>query len=208
MAKQSYPTLVFWNPEDGGYIAKAPDLPGCSAFGETREEAIAALDDAIDAWIEAQTAAGNLIPAPCQPGVEPAHSGKLLLRMPRQLHAQLANCAKDDSVSLNQFIVYLLADGCARHLAAQVVHPITGTAVATYGSAYGVSSWQGYFGGVAYVFVQVPRYSSSAACSSHSFPIYAGSVAASPGVADLVEASRAEIIDMRDYLPRRSIDHA
>lgn len=26
---------LFWSGEDGGFIAVAPDLPGCSAFGET-----------------------------------------------------------------------------------------------------------------------------------------------------------------------------
>jgi hypothetical protein len=36
-------------------------------------------------------------------------SGKVLLRMPRRLHAQLAQSAKQEDVSLNQYIVYLLS---------------------------------------------------------------------------------------------------
>ena len=28
-----YPAHVFWSDEDKGYMAIAPDLPGCSAFG-------------------------------------------------------------------------------------------------------------------------------------------------------------------------------
>lgn len=47
---------VFWSEEDHGFIAVATDLPGCSAFGETQPEALAELQDAITAWIEAAKA--------------------------------------------------------------------------------------------------------------------------------------------------------
>jgi predicted RNase H-like HicB family nuclease len=43
-----YPAQVFWSDDDNGFIALAPDLPGCSAFGETRGEALTELDDAIE----------------------------------------------------------------------------------------------------------------------------------------------------------------
>jgi|GEM_PF-3892485 hypothetical protein len=33
------PAIVFYSDEDQGYIAKAVDLKGCSAFGETPEQA-------------------------------------------------------------------------------------------------------------------------------------------------------------------------
>ena len=33
MNKQFYPVIVFYSDEDQGYIAKAVDLKGCSAFG-------------------------------------------------------------------------------------------------------------------------------------------------------------------------------
>jgi predicted RNase H-like HicB family nuclease len=59
---QRYPAHVFWSEEDEGYIALAIDLPGCSAFGDTRSEALAELQDAIAAWIEAQRLAGNFVP--------------------------------------------------------------------------------------------------------------------------------------------------
>jgi predicted RNase H-like HicB family nuclease len=62
-----YPLQVFWSDEDEGFIAAAPDLPGCSAFGETQAAALSEMQDAIAAWVEAMTAAGNPIPAPSAP---------------------------------------------------------------------------------------------------------------------------------------------
>ncbi len=104
---ESYPQQVFWSDEDEGFIAVAPDLKGCSAFGETREEALSSLDVAIGAWIEAANAAGNPIPRPSRPADE-EFSGKLLVRMPKDLHGRLARAAAVQSTSLNQYVVFLL----------------------------------------------------------------------------------------------------
>ena len=37
----------------GGYLATVPDLPGCMSDGETPEEALKNVQDAIVSWIEA-----------------------------------------------------------------------------------------------------------------------------------------------------------
>jgi predicted RNase H-like HicB family nuclease len=103
-----YPANVFWSAEDEGYIAIAPDLPGCSAFGTTQQEALTELQDAIAAWIEAARAAGNAVPPPSRPAEEANCSGKVLVRMPKSLHAGLAKQAKQEEVSLNQHIASLL----------------------------------------------------------------------------------------------------
>lgn len=39
--------------EGGGYFAVVPDLPGCMSDGETPEEALENVQDAIACWIEA-----------------------------------------------------------------------------------------------------------------------------------------------------------
>jgi antitoxin HicB len=103
-----YPVNVFWSDEDEGFIAVAADLPGCSAFGGTPHEAFTELQSAIVAWIEAARAAGNPIPEPSKPAADNIYSGKILVRMPKSLHAQLAQAAKTETVSLNQHIVFLL----------------------------------------------------------------------------------------------------
>jgi predicted RNase H-like HicB family nuclease len=105
-----YPAQLFWSENDNGFIAVAPDLPGCSAFGETQHDALNELQDAIQAWMEAARAAHNPIPEPSPPVTDHQHSGKVLVRMPRGLHAQLTQSAKQEDVSLNQYIVYLLSN--------------------------------------------------------------------------------------------------
>jgi predicted RNase H-like HicB family nuclease len=50
--------------EDGGYIADIPDLPSCSAFGESPEAALAEVERAKSAWLEAARAEGKPVPKP------------------------------------------------------------------------------------------------------------------------------------------------
>lgn len=113
-----YTTEVFWSEEDGGYIAIAPDLPGCSAFGETRAEAAAEIENAIEAWLQAAEAVGNPIPRPTRKRTFEDHSGKLLVRMPKELHAELSEASKVQGVSLNQYVCFLLTQ---RHYATHAV---------------------------------------------------------------------------------------
>ena len=50
--------------DGGGFVASVPDLPGCMSDGDTPQEALANVCDAIAAWIEAATDMGRPIPAP------------------------------------------------------------------------------------------------------------------------------------------------
>jgi len=61
-----YPVLISpLSAEDGGgFLATVPDLPGCMSDGETPEEAIANVQDAILTWIEAAQELGRQVPAP------------------------------------------------------------------------------------------------------------------------------------------------
>lgn len=105
-----YPIEVFWSEEDEGYVAVVPDLPGCSAWGETETDAIREAHAAVSAWIEAATAAGRSVPEPTLPLDEAGYSGRFVLRVPRLLHADLARSAKREGVSLNQYLLYLLTE--------------------------------------------------------------------------------------------------
>jgi len=59
-----YHINIFFSDEDGGYIADIPDLESCSAFGNTPAEALAELQTAKTAWLEASRASGHTPPLP------------------------------------------------------------------------------------------------------------------------------------------------
>lgn len=61
---KDYHINVFYSEEDGGYIADIPDLEACSAFGATPEEALAAVEEAREAWLGAAREEGRSIPEP------------------------------------------------------------------------------------------------------------------------------------------------
>lgn len=104
-----YPITIFWSAEDEGFIAEAPDLPGCSAWGATEADAAREAQDAIAAWLDAARAAGKRLPQPYAVQPLEAYSGRFLVRVPRSLHARLARAAAQEGVSLNQFLTGVLA---------------------------------------------------------------------------------------------------
>jgi predicted RNase H-like HicB family nuclease len=61
---KDYHINIFYSDEDAGYIADIPDLETCSAFGETPAEALAEVELAKEAWLEAARSEGKSIPAP------------------------------------------------------------------------------------------------------------------------------------------------
>jgi len=64
MSDVKYTIETFYSEEDEGYIAVVPELPGCSAFGETPEEALKEVKIAIELWIKAAKEMGKDIPKP------------------------------------------------------------------------------------------------------------------------------------------------
>jgi antitoxin HicB len=98
------------NGDGPGWTATVEELPGCEARGETPELAAAAVQEAVERWIDEAKAAGREIPPP---GAAAAHSGKLLVRMPRSLHAELVRASEREGTSLNAYIVAALASSVA-----------------------------------------------------------------------------------------------
>ena len=50
--------------EGGGWLAEVPELSGCMSDGETPQQAVENVMDAIACWIEAAEEDGRPVPAP------------------------------------------------------------------------------------------------------------------------------------------------
>lgn len=51
--------VIIYQDEDGAWCAECPSLPGCIGQGETYEETVANIKEAIDLWIEDAQAHGE-----------------------------------------------------------------------------------------------------------------------------------------------------
>jgi RNA polymerase sigma-B factor len=108
---QPYHVAVVREPRaEDGWTARVEELPGCVATGRTRVDAVARVDQAMREWIADALAHGRDVP---RPHAASSHSGRLLVRMPRSLHADLSSAAEREEVSLNQFITSVLASAVA-----------------------------------------------------------------------------------------------
>jgi predicted RNase H-like HicB family nuclease len=92
--------------EGGDWVATVDALPGCTARGDTPHEALDSVSEAMTGWLQTAAREGRAAP---DPKSLQSHSGRLLLRMPQTLHAELSRVAERESVSLNQFITDVLA---------------------------------------------------------------------------------------------------
>lgn len=62
-------TILLEQADDGGWGAWSPDLPGCVALGDTVEQTISEMREAIAFHLEGLADGGDPIPEPTGPGV-------------------------------------------------------------------------------------------------------------------------------------------
>ena len=56
--------ILYWSNEDQAFIAGAPELPECMAYGDDQETALRNVKDAMQFWIERARELGRPIPQP------------------------------------------------------------------------------------------------------------------------------------------------
>ncbi len=86
------------------YYGKIAELDGCHTTSDTIDELIKELEEVKKDYIEIKLKFGDTIPEP-----NDIPSGKIVLRMPKTLHWRLAGEAKQEGVSLNQYMIYKLS---------------------------------------------------------------------------------------------------
>lgn len=96
----------------GGFEAFFPQLArGVVGYGATQQEAIAALFDAVPAFLEDVDETGHALPNPEASKEWDEFSGKFNVRMPKILHAKLARLSEKQGVSLNSLVQTILMSG-------------------------------------------------------------------------------------------------
>jgi len=59
-----YELIIYWNEEDGAFIAEVPELPGCMADGANYKEALDNVEVVAKEWLEIARELGQNTPQP------------------------------------------------------------------------------------------------------------------------------------------------
>jgi len=129
--RQNYPVVLqrVEESEGGGYRASIPQL-GWRTFvaaGDTPQEALDNLEELRRLLIPELIARGEQLPD-AVPDVETpeAYSGNLVVRIPKALHAWLAQEAKRNNCSINKLVTHLLSEAKGeRRLAAEILEAVS-----------------------------------------------------------------------------------
>ncbi len=102
--------------EGGGYVARLPELGKFTLAGDgnTPEEAIRSLNEIKEIMFKEWLGQGISIPEPEAGHDIEEFSGKFVIRIPKYLHCNLSNYARENGVSLNQLVAALLAEALER----------------------------------------------------------------------------------------------
>ena len=57
-----YEIILYWSNDDRGFVAEVPELPGCSAHGNSHEAALSHVREAIRLWVDTAREYGDPIP--------------------------------------------------------------------------------------------------------------------------------------------------
>ncbi len=103
---EEYSYTVAWSQEDNAFIGRVTEFPSLAAHGSTQEKALRETRTVVAYVLEDLLATGEPVPAPIG---RREYSGKLNVRMPKDLHRRLAVESERQGVSLNTLITTKLA---------------------------------------------------------------------------------------------------
>lgn len=103
--KLPYKMEIVPDTAEGGFAVRFPELPGCLTCADTLENAVKNAEDAKKEWLAAAIEDGCDI---LEPSTIEDYSGQFKLRIPKSLHQQLSEHAKQEGISMNQYCLYLL----------------------------------------------------------------------------------------------------
>ena len=92
---------VTWSEEDGEYVGLCAEFPSLSWLAPTPEAALEGIRQVVADVVADLEASGEPVPEPI---AIRQYSGKFMVRVPPELHRQLALEAAESGVSLNRVV--------------------------------------------------------------------------------------------------------
>lgn len=101
-----YTYRVTWSPEDGEHVGLCTEFPSLSWLAETPEGALAGIRQLVKEVVADLQSNGEAVPEPL---ADRRYSGEFRVRIPPELHRDLAMQAAEQGVSLNRLASAKLA---------------------------------------------------------------------------------------------------
>jgi antitoxin HicB len=101
----TYRIIVSYSEATKAFTARSPELEHCEAEGATRAEAIAKLEEELNAQLENMQAQGVELPRPVE---EIPVDGELKVKVSAALHRELIFLARSEGIELDTLLVELL----------------------------------------------------------------------------------------------------
>lgn len=103
---EHYAYRVIWSEEDREYVGLCAEFPSLSHLDETPVAALQGMIALVKGVVAEMESAGETVPEPFS---ERVFSGNFQVRIPPELHRQLAIRAAEEKVSLNRYVSLKLA---------------------------------------------------------------------------------------------------
>ena len=100
-ANDKYTYRVTWSEEDGEYVGLCAEFPGLSWLAGTHEGALKGIRKVVAGVIEDLKRSGETVPDPI---ALRHYSGKFVVRVPSEVHRQMALQAAEAGVSINRLV--------------------------------------------------------------------------------------------------------
>lgn len=107
MTSDHYTYRVTWSTEDQEHLGLCLEFPSLSWLATTPEEALAGIRQVVSETVADLHNAGDPVPTPM---AERPYSGEFRVRIPPDLHRQLALMAAEQGISLNRLASAKLAE--------------------------------------------------------------------------------------------------
>ena len=106
MSTDHYTYRVTWSAEDAEHVGLCTEFPALSWLAATPEEALSGIRTLVKEVVADLQASNKTVP---EPFAERKYSGEFRVRIPPELHRQLAMAAAEQGVSLNRLASAKLA---------------------------------------------------------------------------------------------------